>query len=545
MEGQTEHVINGVSHHITIFFFSMEKFNQEAAKRARENFLAARQIPRIQPYQWLNPEYQERLELFLSFPLIVPLAHITEDLTNDQIMAKAAQYYASGVPVQYTSESPYPPMAVFPGGAPIIDHLAYISSFPDAWPCFPPALFRDARNQRTFSFSDLQSVDAHNITIGISTPDTIRTTSAWLREKLKVSQFKYGVKWAPVIMETCQVTYSELEPIYRKETDQFILNNVLHEDWLPDSSLFPNATHDDHLNFPLAMFISDGQTFNLQIRFDVRFNPAGDLKFFAPKDFVTPVFDLLSTVDCLLVGDQRIVLDRFFRLLSTFAPSSSTPQLPPIINISVLATVAGIDPRFTPSAAALSLHAVGFPVDPFLLTSDAWVGTWDSHSVPCKIVSMAFARILNLSAFAYHTAIIHELFPSVDLTAHVTQMMPREFVAMFHTILTTMLKNTVRYRTDPSEPLSRSTLKLYPSEDLVPNNLRDLASRLGQGPSVTAGLARTLTMARHLTLQSLVTLDLVNLRGGSADLLSTELPENAVYLAYLGWSPNVCRSPSG
>ena len=58
MEGQTEHVINGVSHHIYILFFSMEKFNQESAK--------------------------------------------------------AAQYYAFGVPVQYTSESPLLPLKPAP-----------------------------------------------------------------------------------------------------------------------------------------------------------------------------------------------------------------------------------------------------------------------------------------------------------------------------------------------------------------------------------------------------------------------------------------------
>ena len=128
MEGSIKCVINGVLHHIYILFFSMEKFNAEAIKRARDNFFATRQISRVQPYQWLNPEHQERLEQFVQFPLIFSLANITDDLSDKQMMDKAAQYYASGIPVHYDTESPNPPMAVFPGGAPIIDHLAFISS---------------------------------------------------------------------------------------------------------------------------------------------------------------------------------------------------------------------------------------------------------------------------------------------------------------------------------------------------------------------------------------------------------------------------------
>ena len=66
------------------------------------------------------------------------------------------------------------------------------------------------------------------------------------------------------------------------------------------------------------MNISDGETFTLQIRFDVRPNPAGDPKFFKPKEQLTPIFKLIHGVDAFLIGDQRKLLDRFLSVLNRF-----------------------------------------------------------------------------------------------------------------------------------------------------------------------------------------------------------------------------------
>ena len=227
---------------INYIFFSMERFNSEAYKKARANFSATRQIPRDRPYQWLNAEHQPRPDQHISGPLLASLTNATSDMPIREQIDRAAAFYNSPTPIQLESSNPQPPMAIFPGGAPIVDHLAFLSTFPDAWPCFPPSLFRDIRLQRGFPFNALPSMGYRQITIGVSPPDVIENTAAWLQDKLKLSQTKFGVKWAPVVMTAIETTYSELEAILTLEPgDVFPLTGQLHDDWQPNVTLFPSG----------------------------------------------------------------------------------------------------------------------------------------------------------------------------------------------------------------------------------------------------------------------------------------------------------------
>ena len=66
---------------------------------------------------------------------------------------------------------------------------------------------------RAASYDSIKAMESRNITIGVSQPDEVEAAMAWLENMIRPSQTKFAVKWVPVIMESLEVSYSELEPI--------------------------------------------------------------------------------------------------------------------------------------------------------------------------------------------------------------------------------------------------------------------------------------------------------------------------------------------
>ena len=99
-----------------------------------------------------------------------------------------ADFYSNGIPI---APSNHDAPSVWPGGAPITDHLAHISTFPDAWPCFPPLMFREIRRTRAASQDTIQHLDTRQITIGITQPDEVEAAALWPEDKLWLTHKRY------------------------------------------------------------------------------------------------------------------------------------------------------------------------------------------------------------------------------------------------------------------------------------------------------------------------------------------------------------------
>ena len=70
-------------------------------------------------------------------------------------------------------------------------------------------------------------------------------------------------------------------------------------------------------------------------------------------------------------------------------------------------------------------------MDTDILVGEAWTGYFDNLSQDHKVVLMSTCRLLSISSFTYLIALVMELFPAVDLVAHITRRNPATFFYMF------------------------------------------------------------------------------------------------------------------
>ena len=103
---------------------------------------------------------------------------LPKDPELPELLPRVVGLYDTGIP-------PIPPNVtaaqVWPASAPILDHVAFFSTFPDSRPCPSPQFWNNLRSSRTMPSSYVPEMNIQELTIGIATKADIKTAARKLK----------------------------------------------------------------------------------------------------------------------------------------------------------------------------------------------------------------------------------------------------------------------------------------------------------------------------------------------------------------------------
>ena len=396
-----------------IISLNMSRDNWVLMNRADDWFHTTRQSAQSSAHQWLNHDNNINLvEKFINDELIVGL--IGQDHTSfQQWVSNAAEIYNGQLPVRIpdlTDED------IWPAGAPILDHLASLSRYPDSWPHLSTEKLALLQNSRGLSEATLNNIETREVVIGQSPAEDFEEADIWIQKKLDELRDTYHVPWVPALVLSMRGYLSVAAEILsepRYNHVDLVRKKVQLWGKFEHRTSFPEDRRDYKINIPLALVIGDGKTFSLIVRFPTR-SIGKRARFLRPRKSVEPAIKLVENLPHLLVGDQLAELGLFERFLDRFRTDKYETQLGPL-KIQCLARLAGLSPLSASASDAVTYIATGAPTCELFLTDESWVKSWSSVSDAARTCVLAHCRILFCSSVAYFGALTYEVMPSVDV----------------------------------------------------------------------------------------------------------------------------------
>ena len=300
---------------------NIQEFNQQMDESVMTNFHLKRDIKyNTNRTFWLarSSKATRTDSLFLD------ILDVSEEVEWNAILPRIVDQYDRGVP-------PVPndlvPADMWPSGCPILDHLAVLSKFPDAWPVPTVKFWQNLRETRTTPTSYVPEINIIQLTMGESAPEEVDQAITALRQFAANNVRNTGLPFLPVVYESVPASLTELATILSTTDDAEI---HIREDVKPSldpaladfvEGIYPTDV-DRAINLPVRAVLGDGISFVMVIRFNCKLNKAG-VVFVPPEDDTAPYLQLLDVVESQLNINQARESYVFRRMIGTFTRSYS------------------------------------------------------------------------------------------------------------------------------------------------------------------------------------------------------------------------------